>query len=113
MLIDQVANKVKKIIETNTDLYLIKGTYFNPNAAVDLNTKVPELEDFGISISSTETESSQGRLISAQMKSINGQQQPLGSILLDGTTIVTKQNLVPYQEIMDFITKNHVEFNKS
>lgn len=113
MLIDQVINKIKKIVETQPDLYLIKGTYFNPNAAVDLDAKVDELEDFGIAISSTETESSQGRLISAQIKSINGQQQPLGSILLDGSTIVTKQNLVPYQEIMDFVAKNNVQFDKS
>lgn len=113
MLIDQVANKIKKILETNPDLYLIKGTYFNPNAAGDLNSKVDELDNFGISISSTETESSQGRLVSAQIKSINGQQHPLGSILLDGSTIITKQNLVPYQDIVDFVTKNYVQFNRS
>jgi len=113
MFIDQVTNKIKKIVETNPDLYLIKGTYFNPNSAPDLNSKVAELEKLGIAISSTETESSQGHLISAQIKSINGQQLQLGSILLDGSTIITKQNLVPYQEIMDFVTKNHVQFDKS
>ena len=113
MIVDHVINIMNKIIETNRDLYLINGTYFNPVSAVTLDKKVDELEDLGISLSATETESDRGRLVSASISSKNGSSKNLGTVLLDGSTIITKKELVPYTELETFIRQNSVQFNES
>lgn len=113
MIVDHVINIMNKVIETNRDLYLIDGTYFNPVAAVTLDKKVDELEDLGISLSSTETESDKGRLVSAFISSINGATESLGTVLLDGSSIIKKRELVPYTDLETFIRQNSTQFNES
>jgi len=109
MLPQQIANKARKIIETNPDLYMIKNVYFNPKAANDLSQKVPELENIGIALFETETESEKGRVVTAQAKSLHGNILELGTIVLDGSTIITKGNLAPYSDLVDFIITNAFE----
>ena len=60
MLPQQLGMKVRKIIETNPDLYTLQTAYINPAAVKSLGIKVEELSDFGLSLSETETETDKG-----------------------------------------------------
>lgn len=103
MLPKNVATVVRKVIEANPILYLIDGTYLNPAKASQLAKNVNELAEMGLNIFETETETSSGTVVYAQIKAVSGASLPLGSITLDGTSILGKQDLVPYDDVLTFI----------
>jgi len=101
---EELAKKTDKVIELNSRDAIINEVYFNPLFANDLSLKIPELDESNVNLSQTETETEDGSLVSATVltptKKLN-----LGSVLLDGKTVVVKQDLVTVERFIEFIEK--------
>jgi len=106
MLPKNLSSTVRKVIESNPTLFLIDGVYLNPAKANQLSKKMPDLTSSGVNVIETETETENGTIIYAQVKSNIGATLSLGSITLDGSSILGKQDLVFYEDFLTFIEDN-------
>ena len=105
----ELGTKTRKIITTFGDQALINSVYFNPMFATKLMDRVDELKKIGIHTSKTETESAEGRIISAMMSSTQMEDLSLGSILLDGKDLVIQNTLVLLDELISYIESSAPE----
>lgn len=99
-------SKIRKIIELSKDKAIINNAYFNPAYADRLMDKAHELKEYGFNASKTETESHEGTIISGILTAPNMEELSLGSILLDGKSLVVKKSLVPVDNLINFIEDN-------
>ena len=101
-----VASKVRKVIDMSKEKAILNNAYINPLFISTLATKVPELEQLGFNMSTTETESAEGRLISALIKAPDDTKLNIGSILLDGKQLTVQNTLVLPDDLINFIVEN-------
>lgn len=106
MLPHELGSKVRKIIDAFRDKSIINNTYFNPAFADRLGNKVEELRELGFNLAKTETESNEGTVISGLLITPSGERLELGSILLDGKSIVVKKAMVTVDDLVNFITES-------
>jgi len=99
----QLGIKVQKIIEMNKDKALMQGAYFSPLFTDRLADKVQDLRSLGFNLMKTETESSEGTVISGKIIGPTSEELNLGSVLLDGKDVVVKNTLVPIEKLINFI----------
>jgi len=103
MAATQLGIKVQKIIEMNKNKAIIQGAYFSPLFTDRLADKVQDLRSLGFNLIKTETESSEGTVISGKIISPKNEELNLGSVLLDGKDVVVKNTLVPVDKVISFI----------
>jgi hypothetical protein len=102
MIPQELGTKVRKIV-TTSDRSLINNVYVSPLFVDDLMNSVEELEQIGITSTKTETESSDGTVVSADLQSKTGVSLPLGSVLLDGRDVIIQSSLVTIDELVNYI----------
>lgn len=103
MTLGQVLNRVRKLVDLAKDKAVINNAYFNPNYAERLFEKIPELKSLGFRSETTETESEDGKIISAKILSPMGNELDLGSLLLTGKEVVVQRSLQTLDDIIEFI----------
>jgi len=103
MIPTELITKARKIIDLTKDKSLVNNTYFNPIFADQMAKKIPELKDTGFNFSKTETESSEGTVISANVIAPNGEELDLGSLLLDGKKVIVQRSLTLPDTLLSFI----------
>lgn len=106
MLPTGLSSKLRKIIDMTSDKALIDGTYFSPLFTDRLADKVPELRELNFNLSKTETESDEGTVISGLIVAPNQEKLSLGSVLLDGKTLVVQKSLITPDKLISFIEDN-------
>ena len=104
----QLGIKVQKVIEMNKDKAIIQGAYFSPFFVDRLADKIQDLRSLGFNCIKTETESSEGTVISGKIISPSNEELHLGSVLLDGKNVVVKNTLVPVEKVISFIEEQAV-----
>lgn len=101
---EDLSNKVRKVIEMSKDDAVLKDVYFNPLFAVKLKTKVPELKEAKLFITTTGTEDERGELKSSQIKSaMSGDVLKLGSVLLNGKDVKINRRLMTVDTLVEWI----------
>lgn len=103
MIPSELITKARKIIDLTKDKSLVNNTYFNPIFADRFAEKVPELKEIGFNFSKTETESGEGTIISANVVAPTGEELDLGSLLLDGKTVVVQRSLTLPDTLLNFV----------
>jgi hypothetical protein len=99
----QLAQKVRKVLEINRDKSLIDNTYINPIFLKDIDKKVPELQEHGFYFTVDEESVPEGHAFSASIRHYLGSSLDLGKIVLDGRDRIIKKALVTVTDLMEFL----------
>lgn len=106
MVPSELMMKVKKIFDVLDTKLLINNTYINPFHIDRISDKIPELQQAGFDLSKTETESKEGNVVSAHMRSPSGQELDLGSVILTGKEIKIQKSLLTVDDFVRFVEDN-------
>jgi len=96
---------VKKVLNLNRENWSIKNMYFNPSFVHNF-FEMTQLSNFGFSFEISEVESASGNVVKAALIGPNKGKLDLGSILLDGKSVIIQEDLRTFDEIEVFISNN-------
>jgi len=103
---EDLINKIKKILDMSSDKALINNTYVSPTYADRIAYKVEELNELGFNLTKTETETSEGTIVTGRIAAPTGNRLELGSLLYDGKSVKVQKSLVTVDAFLTFIEDN-------